>query len=216
MQVKVAAALAFAVSASALQVQYPAQGSELDLTKQNTIKWASVSTDPSSFDIYLVNNAVYPPVNQLIAKNVETSKGSYTLDGLKNVPADKGYQINLQSDSPQNTGILAQSGQFSVVSAGSSTTSASFTATTATDVTSTSTSTGSSTTLTTTTSASSSSSASASSSGASSSSASSTASSSAHASGANASSTSTPNAAGTLSVSTGASSLLLGLFALFM
>lgn len=46
------------------------------------------STDPSSFDIYLVNNAVYPPVNQLIAKNVETSKGSYTLDGLKNVPAE--------------------------------------------------------------------------------------------------------------------------------
>jgi hypothetical protein len=40
------------------------------------------STDPSSFDIYLVNNAVYPNVDKKIASDVDASDGSYTVDGL--------------------------------------------------------------------------------------------------------------------------------------
>lgn len=40
------------------------------------------STDPSSFDIYLVNNAVYPNVDKKIASDVDSSDGSYTVDGL--------------------------------------------------------------------------------------------------------------------------------------
>ncbi|KAL1969976.1 hypothetical protein VTN77DRAFT_6381 [Rasamsonia byssochlamydoides] len=215
MQFKIAAALALAASASALQIVYPVQGSELDLTKQNTISWISVSTDPSSFDIYVVNENVYPTVNQKVATNVQTSKGSYVIDNIDVAP-DKGYQINLESTDSQHPGILAQSGQFVIVSAGSPTSSASLTTSTSTGVTSTSTSTGTSTS--TSASASFSSSSSASASAASSGSSSSSASSTANASGANASSTSTihTGAASTLSVSTGATSLLLGLFALLM
>lgn len=48
------------------------------------------SSDPSSFDIYLVKMNSYPPVNQLVAENVKTSDGSYTIDGLS---ADSGYVL---------------------------------------------------------------------------------------------------------------------------
>jgi hypothetical protein len=40
------------------------------------------STDPTSFDLYLVNNAVYPPVDKKIATDVDTSDGSYTVDSI--------------------------------------------------------------------------------------------------------------------------------------
>lgn len=116
------------------------------------------STDAKSFDLYLVNNAVYPSINKKIASNVETSDGSYTIDSLTGVSAGyeffsiqrlqslssapttchtnfsslirQGYQINLQSDESMNTGILAQSEQFNVTgSTQSSSTSSSSTST---------------------------------------------------------------------------------------
>lgn len=40
------------------------------------------SSDPSTFDIYLVNNAIYPSVNKKVATGIKTSKGSYTVDDL--------------------------------------------------------------------------------------------------------------------------------------
>lgn len=121
--------LALAASLSlalALQVTSPAQGSTLDLTKDNKVTWASVSSDPSSFQIQLVNFAVNPPVTQIIKDGVKTSDGSFSLDAVKGVNPGPGYQINLVSTSTQNSGILAQSGQFEVAKAGGTTTSASF------------------------------------------------------------------------------------------
>lgn len=109
------------------------------------------STDAKTFNLYLVNNAAYPPVSEKIATDVKTSDGSYTIDSLTGVTAgyvvspspldpqhlsdpnihlqtSHGFQINLQSDETMNTGILAQSEQFNVTgSAQSSSTSSSST-----------------------------------------------------------------------------------------
>ncbi|KAL2012241.1 hypothetical protein VTN00DRAFT_4959 [Thermoascus crustaceus] len=200
MQFTIASIIALAASAAALQVTSPAKGSELDLSKPNIIKWSSVNTDPDKFNIYLVKNS-YPPTKTLIADDVDKSKGSYSFDGLKGVAPGDNYRINLESDAPQNTGILAQSEEFTVAKAGADTTSA-------TGTTSGSMTTSSPTTLTTTTSGSVSPSVSPTSNSASSS--------------ANASSSSTAapanqtGAAATLSVSAGAGSILIALFALFL
>ncbi|KAK9561838.1 hypothetical protein V6Z79_004690 [Aspergillus fumigatus] len=113
---------AFVGSVAALSITSPKKDQDVDLSEKTTVEWSSVSSDPSSFDIYLVKMNSYPPVNKLVAENVKTTEGSYTIDG---VSADNGsgYQINFVSRDPQNTGILAQSQQFKVESSGSSTTS---------------------------------------------------------------------------------------------
>lgn len=51
------------------------------------------SSDPSSFDIYLVNMNGYPNVNKLVAENVKTSDNSYTLKDLAGI--DNGYVVFL-------------------------------------------------------------------------------------------------------------------------
>ncbi|EDP53569.1 hypothetical protein KXX16_009189 [Aspergillus fumigatus] len=209
---------AFVGSVAALSITSPKKDQDVDLSEKTTVEWSSVSSDPSSFDIYLVKMNSYPPVNKLVAENVKTSEGSYTIDG---VSADNGsgYQINFVSRDPQNTGILAQSQQFKVESSGSSTTSDSTSSASATG--SVSTSSSSTGTVSSTASASTTASASATASSTLSKSASGTASKTASAtgsetSGASASSTSspttTPNGAGSLTVPAG--SLLLGLVAL--
>jgi hypothetical protein len=48
-------------------------------------KLTHYSTDASTVDIVLINNNVYPNVQEKIASGVETSKGSYTAKGLKGV-----------------------------------------------------------------------------------------------------------------------------------
>ncbi|KAL4747425.1 Ser-Thr-rich glycosyl-phosphatidyl-inositol-anchored membrane family-domain-containing protein [Aspergillus terricola var. indicus] len=150
--------LPLAVSVGALQVTQPQKGAEIDPSSSFTVKWDSVSTDPSSFDLYLVNNAVYPSVEKKIASDIDTSDGSITVDGVSGLENGGGYQINLFSNSGHNTGILAQSEQFNVTGADSTSSSTSSSATptptssTSTETESTtSTSTGTSTTLSSTT-----------------------------------------------------------------
>ncbi|KAL5049097.1 Ser-Thr-rich glycosyl-phosphatidyl-inositol-anchored membrane family-domain-containing protein [Aspergillus fruticulosus] len=121
--------LTFAVSVGALQVTQPEKGAEIDPSSSFTVKWDSVSTDPSSFDLYLVNNAVYPNVEKKIASDVDTSDGSYTVDGVSGLENGGGYQINLFSNSGHSTGILAQSEQFNVTGADTTSSSTSSTAT---------------------------------------------------------------------------------------
>ncbi|KAJ5730949.1 uncharacterized protein N7483_005457 [Penicillium malachiteum] len=120
MRLSLVSAVALAISAgvltnkhSALSVTEPQKGSNIGPSSSVTVKWTSVDTDASHFDIYLVNNAVYPPVNKELAKDIETSKDSYTVN-IGDVPNGHGYQINLVSDASMNTGILAQTGQFNV------------------------------------------------------------------------------------------------------
>ncbi|GKZ21930.1 hypothetical protein AbraIFM66951_007301 [Aspergillus brasiliensis] len=137
--------LPLAAFVGALEVTSPKKGEDVDLSGSFTVTWDSVSTDPSTFDLYLVNNAVYPSVEKKVASNVDTSKGSYTVSGLSGVTDGNGYQINFLSTSTQNSGILAQSQQFTVEGGSSSSTttaSASLTTSASTSTSSGSTSTG--------------------------------------------------------------------------
>ncbi|RLL97344.1 hypothetical protein CFD26_106545 [Aspergillus turcosus] len=192
-------------SAAALQITSPKKDQDVDLSKKTTVEWSSVSSDPSSFDIYLVKMNSYPPVNQLVAENVKTSDGSYTIDGLS-ADNGSGYQVNFVSKDPQNTGILAQSQQFKVESSGSSTTSSSASTTATETSSSSSSSTGTASTTATTTA----STMTTTTSGTATTTASSTASQNAFSttSGTSTAST-TPNGAGSLAIPAG--SLLLGL-----
>ncbi|KAB8279086.1 Ser-Thr-rich glycosyl-phosphatidyl-inositol-anchored membrane family-domain-containing protein [Aspergillus minisclerotigenes] len=117
--------LPLAASVGALQVTSPKKGEDVDLSKSFTVKWDAVDTDPSSFDLYIVNNAVYPSVEQKIASDVDSSKGSYDVSGLSDLTNGKGYQINFLSNSAKNSGILAQSQQFNVEGSAESTSTAS-------------------------------------------------------------------------------------------
>ncbi|KAL4924083.1 GPI anchored serine-threonine rich family protein [Aspergillus undulatus] len=136
----VSAVVPLAATVAAIQVTEPKKGAEIDPSDSFTVKWDSVSTDVSSFDLYLVNNAVYPPVDKKIASDVETSDGSYTVDGISGLEDGHGYQVNLFSNEEHNTGILAQSEQFNVT-VSDSTSSTSSTTSTHTSTTSTSSST---------------------------------------------------------------------------
>ncbi|OJZ82433.1 hypothetical protein ASPFODRAFT_94760, partial [Aspergillus luchuensis CBS 106.47] len=122
--------LPLAAFVGALEVTSPKKGEDVDLSSSFTVTWDTVSTDPSTFDLYLVNNAVYPTVEKKVASDVDTSKGSYTVSGLSGVTDGSGYQINLLSTSSTNSGILAQSEQFTVEGGSSSTTTASASMTT--------------------------------------------------------------------------------------
>ncbi|KAJ6015837.1 hypothetical protein N7540_010428 [Penicillium herquei] len=144
-------AVALAISAgvltnvhSALSITEPQKGDNIAPSSSVTVKWTSVDTDASSFDIYLVNNAVYPPVNKELAKDIETSKDSYTVN-IGGVPNGHGYQINLVSDASMNTGILAQTGQFNVTDSSETSSSSTTSSATTSSATTTSSSTGSST-----------------------------------------------------------------------
>ncbi|KAL4862850.1 Ser-Thr-rich glycosyl-phosphatidyl-inositol-anchored membrane family-domain-containing protein [Aspergillus spectabilis] len=110
----VSSVLPLAVTVGALSVTEPKKNVEINPSDSFTVKWDSVSTDPSSFDLYLVNNAVYPPVDKKIASDIDTSDGSYTVDSISGLKDGHGYQVNLFSNEEHNTGILAQSQQFNM------------------------------------------------------------------------------------------------------
>ncbi|KAJ5707935.1 hypothetical protein N7488_007736 [Penicillium malachiteum] len=137
-------AAALAISAGALSVTEPEKGAVIAPSSSVTVKWTSVDTDASRFDIYLVNNAVYPPVNKELAKDIETSKDTYTVN-IGNVPNGHSYQINLVSDVSMNTGILAQTGQFNITDSSETSSSSTISSATTSSATSTSSSTSSST-----------------------------------------------------------------------
>ncbi|KAJ5612541.1 hypothetical protein N7510_005735 [Penicillium lagena] len=103
--------LAYAATVAGLSVTSPVKGEKVDLSKPVTIRWQSVSTDPKTFSIYLVNQNVYPNVETLIASDVDTSTGHYTMKAQDGIDKE-GYQINFISN--ENNGILAQSQQFTV------------------------------------------------------------------------------------------------------
>lgn len=127
----VSAFLALVASTLALQITAPAEGSTLDLSADNKIQWSTVSSDPSTVNIVLTNMNVNPSVRIEIASNVDTSTGSFDLDSVAGAAPGSNYRINLEGTTANNQGILAQSGQFNVAEAGSSSTSsASFSGTT--------------------------------------------------------------------------------------
>ncbi|BDD62800.1 hypothetical protein MPDQ_006099 [Monascus purpureus] len=222
--------LTFAAYSAAISITSPTKNEEVDFSEGVTVKWSSVSTDPSTFDLYLVNMHVYPNVNTKIASGVKTSDGSYTIKGVSGITSGDDYQVNFLSDDPQNSGILAQSEQFSAEASSSSTTAASSSSASTSTASSETTSTGSSTTLTVASTTSGSSTAtgsstssgsstfatSASSTGSSTSSATGTSSSGATHASSSAEPSSTSNAAAGLIAPATAGGFLMGLFALFL
>ncbi|KAI8313910.1 hypothetical protein K4K61_011966 [Colletotrichum sp. SAR11_59] len=101
-------------AAEAIKVTSPAKNAEWDVSETNEIKWDSVNTDPKSFEIVVVNQSAYPETSTTIA-TVQTSDGKYDLKDAKLSAGDK-YRINFVSTDTQNSGILAQSEEFSLTS----------------------------------------------------------------------------------------------------
>ncbi|KAJ5089899.1 hypothetical protein N7532_008583 [Penicillium argentinense] len=112
----------FAAAVAGLQITAPIVNQNVDNSKSVTVKWHAVEsvlpfqgTDPETFSIYLVNQNVYPPTQELVASDVPKDKGSYTINAksMDGVDTGHGYQVNFVSDT-DNQAILAQSGQFKV------------------------------------------------------------------------------------------------------
>ncbi|PWY82294.1 hypothetical protein BO83DRAFT_423133 [Aspergillus eucalypticola CBS 122712] len=114
--------MAFAITALAITITQPKNGDQVDFSKPYTIKWTTVASDPTNFDLILVNMNSQPTVSKKIA-NVKTSDSKYTVDKVIGIPVAEGYQLNAESNTTQNTGILSQSQQFNVTKVGKAETS---------------------------------------------------------------------------------------------
>ncbi len=80
---------------SALQLTEPTAGSHLVKGESYRVSWTSVNTDPTSFDLFLVNYVSYPPFADRVASNVQTSAGSIHVtipNGVHVIPG-AGFQL---------------------------------------------------------------------------------------------------------------------------
>ncbi|KAL4887031.1 hypothetical protein BJY04DRAFT_212995 [Aspergillus karnatakaensis] len=106
--------LAFAASSLALTITSPSTTNEkVDFSKEFTIRWTSVQSDPDNFTITLVNQLGHR-VNKDLAVNVDSSKEEYVVKSVSDIPIANNYQINFRSTDRNNMGILAQSAMFNV------------------------------------------------------------------------------------------------------
>lgn len=108
------ATLIFIDGLLALQVTSPATGATWSTSSPNTVAWTSVASDPSSFDVVLVNNdpnCAPTGTSQVVQRNVSTAQGSHQIGAFSSVKPCDGYQINLVAP---NNGILAQSAPFNL------------------------------------------------------------------------------------------------------
>ncbi|KAK4167745.1 hypothetical protein QBC43DRAFT_171468, partial [Cladorrhinum sp. PSN259] len=107
-------ALLAASSAAAIKITYPTKDEALPIASGIKVKWSTVSTDPASAHLFLVNMAGgHTPYSKDLGE-VNLSDGSIVISE-KDVPADSTYQFNFQSVDEHNTGILSQSEQFSII-----------------------------------------------------------------------------------------------------
>lgn len=122
---------ALAASVSAILVTSPAKDAQVDFSKDVTITWTSVNTDPSTFTLELVDQSnVNSPI--IINKDVKTSDDKYTLSNFV-APTGSTYKFNFISNDPENSGILAQSQSFEIVKSGESSSSSASASASATD-----------------------------------------------------------------------------------
>ncbi|KAH8880263.1 hypothetical protein GQ53DRAFT_755247 [Thozetella sp. PMI_491] len=103
--------------ASAVSITEPTDQSKWDFSQSNTIEWKSVSSDPTSFKIILVNHQNGGTTQQTIKDSVTTSDNKYTFTNFVTTPGDK-YTIQFISTSSTNSGILSESEQFNVTKSG--------------------------------------------------------------------------------------------------
>ncbi|ODN98061.1 hypothetical protein I350_07703 [Cryptococcus amylolentus CBS 6273] len=113
--------LATLAVSNALQVTSPTEDDVWSSSGSQTISWDSVSTDPDTFVIELVESGGQNGVT--IVKNQTSSDGSVTVsypDG--DWPTGTAFQVNLLS---AKSAILAQSDQFNITESDSSSSSSS-------------------------------------------------------------------------------------------
>ncbi len=91
--------------------------SQWDLSQTNSIEWTSVSTDPTTLNIVLVNHNSSPATESPIKDSVNTADGKYALTNFVASPGDK-YTIKFYSTSATNSGQLAESQSFNVTKSG--------------------------------------------------------------------------------------------------
>jgi hypothetical protein len=101
-------------------VTSPTKDEKLDFSSSIDIDWTSVNTDPSTFDLVLVDQDNM--VNIPIQSNVKTSDNKFTLTNFVVTPG-AAYKFNFLSTDPENTGILAQSQTFEIIKSGGASTS---------------------------------------------------------------------------------------------
>jgi hypothetical protein len=105
-------------SAAALQITAPEANAAWDLSGSNVVTWSSVSTDPTTFNINLVNNGGSSGAQAYsVATGVSTSDGKYTITNFV-APIGSTYVIQLMANSTLNSGILAASQTFNVTKSG--------------------------------------------------------------------------------------------------
>ncbi|KAK4686052.1 hypothetical protein P7C73_g4086, partial [Tremellales sp. Uapishka_1] len=127
------ALLTLGLSASAISVTSPTNTTVWSSgTSGQTVSWEAVSTDPTSFEIQLVNQAGFL-TNSPVTLVANQTTGSANVVNSVTVtysagtwPVGTAFQINLMgSSSGGSSAILAQSQQFNITSDGSSSSSSS-------------------------------------------------------------------------------------------
>lgn len=97
-----------------LTVTEPSSGTVWHLHSANLVKWQSVSTDPESVEIRIVNNnpSAYPTgFTRTVKDGINTADNKFTVQSLPGLKPGRGYQVNVMSSAGT---ILAQSAQFSI------------------------------------------------------------------------------------------------------
>jgi len=111
------ALLALPLGALGISITSPGTSDVWNSSGSHTITWQSVSSDPTSFTILLTNYAVYPSQDLTIVANQLTSAGTFTFDTV--LPVGDDYRIRFNAIvTATNSGILAESAQFSIVAGG--------------------------------------------------------------------------------------------------
>ncbi|KAG8862218.1 hypothetical protein FRB96_001797 [Tulasnella sp. 330] len=113
----------FAASVCGITVTAPAALAQLSPSESTTVTWTSVSSDPTSFEMELIDPT--QKVTHVLAATVQTSAGSLVVSGL---PTGFNWTINFLSlpdtaNNQQGGGILAQSGVFNVTTGATGATS---------------------------------------------------------------------------------------------
>ncbi|KAK4463889.1 hypothetical protein QBC42DRAFT_147852, partial [Cladorrhinum samala] len=102
-----------ATSVTAIQITSPSKHDKVSAATGFEVKWTTVSTDPTTAHLFLVNMAGgHTPYSKDLGE-VDLSTGS-TVVNEKDIPDDNTWQVNFQSIETHNTGILAQSEQFTI------------------------------------------------------------------------------------------------------
>ncbi|KAM7185823.1 hypothetical protein V8F20_011651 [Naviculisporaceae sp. PSN 640] len=112
MRSSVIAAAFLAACAQAIKVTSPAKDQVVDLSAGFKVTFDLVSSDPTTAHLFLVNMAGGGEPFSKDLGEIDLTKPFVVTE--EDVPAQKGYQFNVQSVSKDNTGILAQSQQFEV------------------------------------------------------------------------------------------------------